>query len=216
MNLQGHYNGTFPLIYPQFWHQKQNKMRATILISFIFITLAIQNLFAQDGQVWATIKDNAIIPIIKGETLNSTDLNFNKVIQSMNIVAVKKAFPASKSELLQNVYEITCKCDQTDLYAELVNNVKSLSSIEFAPKYESLSVPNDYSLNFSSDYALDLIGAEKAWETTQGNEAIRIAISDLNFESNHEELVGKITYYDSTNKTSSINTIIQIYPLSIY
>lgn len=201
--MQGHYNGTFPLIYPQFWHQKQNKMRATILISFIFITLAIQNLFAQDGQVWATIKDNAIIPIIKGETLNSTDLNFNKVIQSMNIVAVKKAFPASKSELLQNVYEITCKCDQTDLYAELVNNVKSLSSIEFAPKYESLSVPNDYSLNFSSDYALDLIGAEKAWETTQGNEAIRIAISDLNFESNHEELVGKITYYDSTNKTST-------------
>lgn len=182
--------------------ETKHTMRAAILITFIFISITVQNIFAQEGKVWATIKDKSIVPSMKGENLNSADVNFNNVIQTLNIVAVNKAFPASKSELLQNVYEITCKCNQTDLYAELVNKVKALTNVEIAPNYETLSLPNDYTMNFSNDYALNLIGGPKAWETTKGSEDVIIGISDQNFESNHEELYGKVVHYDSTNKES--------------
>src|SRR5690606_30918152 len=63
------------------------------------------------------------------------------------------------------------------------------------PLYE----PNDYSTIFEDDYALNLINAQAAWDVTHGDSSIIIAVSDQNFSVEHEELVGKIHHYDTTN-----------------
>lgn len=109
-----------------------------------------------------------------------------------------KAFPKSKQRRLQNVYEFECTCDETELYTAL-HKVPGLSGIEYAPKYETLELPNDYTSVFAGNWALDLIGAQTAWTYTTGDSSINIAISDQNYYINHEELTGKVTYYDNTN-----------------
>jgi subtilisin family serine protease len=46
---------------------------------------------------------------------------------------------------------------------------------------------------------LNLIGAQAAWDITTGNSSVVIGVSDQNFEVTHEELVGKVLFYDPTN-----------------
>ena len=133
----------------------------------------------------------------------SDDPSFNKAMDDLNIQSIKKALPSSRSVKLQQVYEIACECDEVDLYTTLTNNVQVLSEIEYAPKYETLDIPNDYtSLISSSAYALDLINAPGAWEITQGDPSVNIAISDQNFYSNHPDLIDEIVYYDASNTGS--------------
>ena len=89
-----------------------------------------------------------------------------------------------------------------DLYTAAVNSVKSFSAIEYAPEYNVLYVPND-TLQFYPNYSMDLINAYDAWDITHGSSNVVIGISDQNFEVNHEELIGKVTYYDTTNTALS-------------
>ena len=42
-----------------------------------------------------------------------------------------------------------------------------------------------------------------AWDISQGSDSVVIAISDQNYYQHHEELQGKIVYYDSTNLTTA-------------
>jgi hypothetical protein len=66
-----------------------------------------------------------------------------------------------------------------------------------------LYTPNDYNAEFSTNYALDLIKAQHAWNQTQSNAGIIVGISDENLNPYHEELAGKITYYDYHNTLPS-------------
>ena len=78
-----------------------------------------------------------------------------------------------------------------------------LSGIEYAPKYQTLDIPNDYTSIISpSAYALDLINAPAAWDITHGDPSIYVAISDQNFYSNHPDLIDEIVYYDASNTLS--------------
>jgi hypothetical protein len=175
------------------------KMTTKFTTTVFALILAMQSLNAQVGRVWATIEDQTILPVLVQNQLTSSDSNFNQSIQSLSIFSVTKALPASRIASLRNVYEISCNCNENDLYATLVNQVAGLKKIEFAPNYESLALPNDYNTTFTNDYALDLINAEGAWAITNGNSNVVIGISDQNFETTHEELNGKINFYDNTN-----------------
>jgi subtilisin family serine protease len=153
-------------------------------------TLVSLNLFSQNG-IWVTSEDINLV--------QKTE-EFEKAIQSLKTdVVIQKAFPSSRRSDLKMVYEITCsRCTDYDLYSQM-NKVPGLRGIEYAPSYETLSTPNDYSLNFSGNWALDLIGAQASWDITTGDGNVVLAINDQNFYVNHEELTGKINYYDSTN-----------------
>ena len=163
------------------------KLITTTLISLVTVVS-----FAQKSSVWATVenvdqlKRNPQFIILTEENIN---LNYTKV------------FPSSKQEKLQNVYEFTCECDQTDLYLTL-SRVNGVKGVEYGPTYETLELPNDYSLVSTTNWALDLIGAQIAWGITQGDTSINVAVSDQNFYTNHEELTGKIKYYDNTNTST--------------
>jgi subtilisin family serine protease len=184
---------------PLAYKSLEKDMTASKFISLIFVILAIQNVSAQVGKVWATVNHTSILPVQNETILESSNADLNNAIQSLNIVSFKRALPNSKKENLQKVYEITCACDKNDLYTHLVNEVSEVTNVVFAPEYETLALPNDYHASFTNDYALDLINAAGAWEITKGNNNFIIAISDQNFFPNHEELANKVVYYDSTN-----------------
>jgi hypothetical protein len=130
------------------------------------------------------------------------DAEFNTLITELNITHVEKAIPSSRKASLLKVYEVSCDCEAVDLYSGLIHNVSAVSKVEYAPVYETLDLPNDYTLEVSNPYALNLIDAEGAWEITTGDSNVVIAISDQNYYVNHEDLLGKVTYYDNTNTSS--------------
>jgi hypothetical protein len=167
----------------------------TILISLITFVSFGQS----EGKIWVTIKNSRVLPKIVGdEELVSSDPSFNKTIKQLNVKSVEKVFPASRTKELQAVYEITCDCDENLLGKEF-KRVKSVSRIEKAPKYVTLEEPNDYNLVTNGTWALNLINANVAWGFTNGDTSITIGITDQNYYVNHEELTGKIKYYDQTN-----------------
>jgi hypothetical protein len=177
-------------------------MKTQFTITIFALILTIQSFNAQVGRVWATIENQAILKSITQGQIVSSDLAFNQAINNLEIFSVKKALPSSRNSKLQNVYEISCNCNENDLYAALVNEVSVLSRVTIAPNYETLSTPNDYNATFTYDYALDLINAKQAWDITTSNSNITIAISDQNFSANHEEINGKVVFYDTTNTSN--------------
>jgi hypothetical protein len=157
----------------------------------------------QESTVWLTINDAKHVPAINASgQLIAQDVSFNEAIMLLNIKEVKKALSSSRNPSLLKVYEVTCECELEDLYATLINTVSVVSKVERGPDYKILATPNDYGLN-TSHYALDLIGAENAWNITLGDENVVIAVSDQNFEVSHDELESQYIYYDATNTQST-------------
>ena len=160
------------------------------LITTTLISLVTVISFGQKSSVWVTV-----------ENIDQLKRNpqFTSILTNQNIsLTYNKAFSSSKQESLQMVYEFTCNCDVTDLYITL-SRVSGLKGVEYGPTYETLETPNDYSLVSTTNWALDLIGAQNAWVYTTGDPTLNVAVSDQNFYNNHEELTGKINYYDNTN-----------------
>jgi hypothetical protein len=165
---------------------------------FLITSLAaILNIAAfGQGSIWATV-DNI-------EKVKESD-EFKSMVYSINSdLYFTKAFPSSRNKDLQNVYEFNCNCNESKLYSELFK-VPGVARIEYAPVYETLQSPNDYTATFADNWALDLINAQGAWFITTGNSNVNIAISDQNYYSNHEELQGKVTYYDATNTATKVH-----------
>jgi hypothetical protein len=177
--------------------QLQSLFRVSLLCSFLmFFIIPIQ---AQQGKVWATIPIKKAPKLVDGKWV-SDDPSFNKAMDDLHIQSIKKALPSSRSVKLQQVYEITCDCDEVDLYTTLTNNVQVLSGIEYAPKYETLDIPNDYTSIISpSAYALDLINAPSAWDITHGDPNVYVAISDQNIHANHPDLIDEVIYNNPAN-----------------
>jgi subtilisin family serine protease len=155
---------------------------------------AILNVAAfSQTSIWATV-DNI-------EKVKESNEFQSSIISLQTDLVFAKAFTASKHASLQNVYEFKCTCNETELYTAL-HKVPGLSGIEYAPKYETLELPNDYTTSFTNNWPLDLIGASAAWDITTGDTSIVIAISDQNYYVEHEELTGKVTHYDNTNTST--------------
>lgn len=154
-------------------------MKKTILTLVTILTTTI-NVLSQDN-IWVKIPN---YEIKRTEVLN--------VISDLNITNIKKAFPSSRNSELQQVYQITCNCDVNELLVRTSKN-NNFVRPEMGPEYQTLDTPNDY-LIYGYDYALNSIKAEQAWDITHGDTSVVIAISDVNYYINHEELGGKIVY----------------------
>jgi hypothetical protein len=172
--------------------KKQIKMKKIIInLSLLALGLIMSNtVTAQTSSVWATVESL--------EALKQNE-SFQSLEQELNLT-YEQALPSSRQEHLQKVYEFKCDCDEVDLYASM-HKINSVSKIEYGPKYESLSEPNDYNILYgNTSWHLDLIQAQLAWQFTTGD--VDIAISDQNYFAEHEELVGAVSHYDSTNTSS--------------
>jgi subtilisin family serine protease len=152
--------------------------------------------------VWLKIDDQKILPTKVGKTFKSSDESLNAIISKNKVKSVEYVFSNSRNPELKKVVQFTCDCDAENLYADLVNKTKSVRGVELAPVYETLATPNDYTTVFPNDYALNLIGAQAAWDITTGDSSVIIGVSDQNFDVSHEELVGKVLFYDATNTST--------------
>lgn len=170
-------------------------MKNTVINIITLLVTMTFSAYVSGQSIWATAEN--IDQVKTSEEFYYFNEEFN-----LNIT---KPLSNSRQSHLQQVYEISCNCDVVDLYVAM-HKVPGLTGIEYGPNYETLEEPNDYSLfqnfnnNTTSSWHLDLIWAQAAWDVTHGTTPI--AISDQNYWSNHEDLVGKILYYDTNNTLS--------------
>ena len=170
-------------------------MKNTVINIITLLVTMTFSAYVSGQSIWATAEN--IDQVKTSEEFYHFNEEFN-----LNIT---KPLSNSRQSHLQQVYEISCNCDVVDLYVAM-HKVPGLIGIEYGPNYETLEEPNDYSLfqnsnnNTTSSWHLDLIWAQAAWDVTHGTTPI--AISDQNYWSNHEDLVGKILYYDTNNTLS--------------
>ena len=161
----------------------KNTIRTTATAA-LFSMASLLSFSQQDSKVWLTIENSTNVPTENASgVLVSNDADFNAAISSLNITNIQKALPSSRTASLTKVYEVSCDCDVVDLYTALTNNVSVVSKVEYAPVYQTLETPDDYTLSVSNPWALDLIGAEDAWNITKGDTNVVIAISDQNYLS---------------------------------
>lgn len=159
---------------------------------------------AQNTRIWARVSDRQSTPrVLENGTIGSTNPSFANALNQAGVIEVSQALSNSKNEKLQEVYEFNCNCDFNTLETTLRNFPGVVAEIERAPEYKTLYVPNDYNAVFGTNYALELIKAPQAWNQTQSNAGIIVGISDENLNPYHEELAGKITYYDYHNTLPS-------------
>lgn len=170
-------------------------MNKTVLnIGLLLLSLAFAA-YASSQSIWATATN--ISAVTSTEEYQSFENEYG--------LQITKPLSNSRQSHLQQVYEISGNCDVVDLYIAM-HKVPGLSGIEYGPVYETLEEPDDYSSfqnfnnNTTSSWHLDLIWAQAAWDVTHGTEPI--AISDQNMWMDHEDIVGKYTYYDSSNVLS--------------
>ena len=158
---------------------------------FLFLFIAAGYTSAQNG-VWVSTNNmDAVTKTAEFQKLNSS---FN--------VTISKAFPTTRNPKLSNVYEISCSCNQEDLYTES-SKVPGLYQIELAPNYQTLEVPNDYNTAFVNNWTLDMIEAPAAWDISKGASNTVIAITDANYYLTHEELVNKYAYFTPGNTNTN-------------
>lgn len=173
-----------------------------ILVS-ILILLSIEASFAQTGKVLVTISNPTALALSINSTKELTSVNteINDMLKSLDITGIAKAFPASRSKALENVYEISCNCDENDLLQEVARKSAYFSNPEIYTQATVLNTPNDFNLAITNDYALNLIGAIGAWDVTHGDSNVVIAISDANYHLWHEDLAGKYNFVGANPST---------------
>jgi subtilisin family serine protease len=172
----------------------------TAIISFLISF----NMNAQDSNnssIWVTVQETASVPYLENGKLVSADPIMQELIEEFSIVKVEQALSASRTALLQKVYEFTCDCN-IDALMQTMNDSEAFANAEQAPQYELLSTnPDDYLLNFNEDYALDLINADEAWSYTTGDTGIVLGVSDGSFLGYHEDLTDQ---YVSMNNSQGV------------
>ncbi len=166
----------------------------SILAAIVAVAFCAFTSFAQQtGTVWVTAKNAASLHLtVENGEVKTSHVGLENLIQQQGVTSIKKAFPASR-RALSNVYELTCQCDANDLLAETAKLADIFETPEIAEAPSSLFTPNDYALAYANDYALELINAKGAWDVSRGKASVVIAITDVNYYTNHEELMGKFT-----------------------
>jgi len=168
-------------------------------LALLMIAMSAQ---AQTGKVWVSVSEPSALGLkVESGKLTSNVATLNNMFNTLNVVSMEQAFPASKRGSLTNVYEITCGCDANVLLQEVAKQGTYFSKPEIVEAFDALFTPNDFNLSITNDYALNLINARDAWDVTTGDSSIVIAITDANFHLNHEELVGKYNYVSSNTST---------------
>jgi hypothetical protein len=146
------------------------------------------------SRVWVTVNDPAILDVSK-------ETPFSQLMQAQSVGVITRAFPNAHTPSLQNVYELGCNCDNTILEQQLTR-IEGVSTPVAVYDAVTLNVPDDYNVAFATDYALDLIHAQGAWQYTHGNPNLMLAITDTDFDITHEELAGKILAGGTTGSSS--------------
>jgi len=167
----------------------------SVLLLFSF------NLLAQGsapGYLYVYPSDPSAYPDQQGGVSNPTLQDFFSVYQ---VVSYHKSFPGAVSQMLQNAYEIHCDGDVDELKAKF-ESTGLFSLVELDVYMQTAGMPildcpepcsNPQSVNDpNSSYELTLPGYPCAWNITQGDPSVVVAVVDTDFDLNHPDLQGQI------------------------
>lgn len=179
---------------------------AILLLQLCPIFLVSQNFV--EGQLYVCVANEAGIPDFTDQgggsvlvQMNNTDLEnyFNQygVYSFERSFPVVDSFPNPYKYDLDKVFTLKCTGDEEQLMLSIQDQEEGLYSyVELIPVYYPVHTPDDYHLldaTLGTNWALDLINAEQAWNYTQGEPNISIGISDNGFLTTHPDLVNKLT-----------------------
>ena len=174
------------------------------------------------GKLFLKVNSSLGVPklIVAGgdSSLIIDDDQLQQIFRDQNVKSFVRAFPiadsmkSAKKYGLEKVYVLSCQCDEERLKEDLSNISNNYYSyVEKIPKRFPAYTPDDYHIQDTDsisgpDSALNLIKAEKAWDYTKGDSNILIGIVDENLMNvanwNHEDINGKIVYWDTINGNS--------------
>lgn len=174
---------------------------------FTLLTILVVTSFWSQNSIWIRLQNQ---PQKKNETWTFQNPELDPIFSKFGIIGAKKAVECAKSPQLSSIWEIECDCKIDSLISEI--NKNKIGDLAYpSPKYQTLYQPNDLNLIANGNWAVDLIGSPGAWDISKSTPDFKIAISDQNIDPHHEELVGKVTSYDTLNtQTTTHGTAVAI------
>lgn len=127
------------------------------------------------------------------------DGELQRVLNDLDINSVRAPFPeyadrqltAAPDYGLGRIYEVSFSAAIDVL--DVCERLRDIEGVEYAePVYirHTSAVPNDP--RYGEQYALELVEASRAWDVTQGDSTVRIAIIDAGVDWTHQDLASKI------------------------
>lgn len=148
-----------------------------------------------------SITDHSYVPYLSVNIYNqlvatSGDPTVQAIVNQYTIFDIHQAFPGSALQHLRQQYFI--ECNSFDLLTDLTsyNNTvfpRGSESHRAVPTYTPIDYGHAFSLPIDHHQKyLDLIGAQEAWNITQGNPNIKMAINDWYTNLSHPDLANKV------------------------
>jgi len=139
-------------------------------------------------------------------TTNIEIQTFNTVLTSVGVVKLEKIFPNKQKERKEGNIDLSLiyELEYSNSYAveEVIRMIKKLRITEYVEPHfipQLTYTPSD--TIFPSQYHLNLIRADDAWDITKGDTNIVIGITDTGWEPNHPDFSAnvQINYNDPIN-----------------
>lgn len=148
-------------------------------------------------------------PVTKAEVApNEIIVKFKSGVSSAKTKAIHADSNAQVVEK-ENGFQVV-KVKSGDV-KDAIKEYKNDKNVEYAEPnytYKATFTPNDPYFA-SNQYAPQKVGAQSAWDVTQGSSSVKIAIVDTGVDYNHPDLAGKVVkgadYVDDDNDPMDLN-----------
>jgi Subtilase family len=161
-----------------------------------------------DGAVYLKVRalDKSAINKITTETDIKTELPFlSRFTARFTVLQARQPFYFSTNSNLKRVYRLTL--ENPALVEKFIDGLGKDIAVEYVEKVPLMKisvVPNDPFI--STQYSLSTIKAYEAWNVSQGNSTIKIAICDNAIQTNHPDLqANMLPGYDVADGDSDPN-----------
>ena len=152
-------------------------------------------------------------PVGRSKNVETGIKNLDKAFNLFNVHEVKSLYKKEKLEKIPNELKekikntLLIECSENE--KTLLQQLKELPEIEYAERVPILfpfGTPDDPKYVDGTQWYLDTIHIEEAWQYTQGNNGIKVAVIDFSFFTGHEDLQGKfVDAFDAVAGDADVN-----------
>jgi len=151
--------------------------------------------YAVDGALYFKFKENVPLnfSIKAGKVLPENIPFLNELKDKYQITSVRNTFWQTTDPKLHRIFRV--QFEKKELINEFIRDLSSLPEVEYAEKAPYFPIrftPNDYGTNSDNNWHLTKINAQQAWDITQGNPNIYVAIIDNAIDISHPDIAPKV------------------------
>ncbi len=172
-------------------------MKKLVVTSF-FIILTCIHIFGQN-RYYLKLEDKSIISSLCDSCdMQTCNDSFNDFLKEYGAKSCNKAFPNAKSEWLNSIVVLHCSktIEKENVKKKLGNIISLVEKIEEVPDMVGACIPND--INQNQTTYLNLIRASEAWEIACGLPMLPMAINDVSFNIDHEDIADNVVGSDGS------------------